>query len=1045
MDKMPNNNNKLSSIQKDIINVRKKHNELESSILSQLENNNHSLNQFMKTLKTISYNQNVLENKLEDLMKNQMNTDILVNNINKRLNMISNLINTLNLSNKDINLLSSNNISDTTSTHKNNFNIVNGLDSSKKRGPGRPRKDQTKYINNNNNNNNSSSSMKNLHNNEVSSVKGSLPKDNIKISKSKRYFIDPMDSNDSSKSPLHSNESFLNNKSKDDTLVSTRRIKTRGRIRNYTEEEEEEEKAKDNYDDDESNIVNNEEEEEEEDIKENNKNRTNSNTTKQKAKTTRKRKNRNEDKQILIKQDTEFSVPQKRKRGRPPKLRTVETVILSASSKPNKKNSNADKQSPLSQQQKFNDNDTNNIDNTTMVDQTISNISTSNDNNPTFKDLIDENRNDEDNSKLKTILTNKITTANNNNGNSPISTQMTKRIPFKPDNENEKNTINKNEHDEYTNDKLSQENEEQQRKLDRLRDSREKMLTSLKYNDRARAKSFMESNKELLMALKLEERRKRLSSNYEHTLPVSNKQTKSEQNDNNDKQMKNETNDLKPMNKDQSNESNLSNIEKMQEVTTKKNKSKMNDKQDSNDTTTKIDEEKSYSDFSEESISNIANQKLVDDSTDHTLFDEKKTDLSNLLNSDADFSKDKSETENITATKPNLQSKLIETQIKTSNKKPLTSDTALKSNTEDVEINHAYNLRTKRKLTGSNIAVFSNTTEESSIDHTTKKARTSTSNNLKENKNNVDLEKYNVVNKTKNDVKDMEIDTSLDTRSVSDDSISDDAPLHEPIELVCKNGFFYNKGSDEPITSGVYLKYKFKGKEKDLLAKKSDIYENGKCENYTSISMGSTNKYDKTSVHILQNVVEQETEFAYRVLSKTTLTESYVNSLEYFIMEFRWENKLVGLGLKLSESKRTWQRRKALFTLFDFWRDQSIEKRNFPNFTMLHAIKEMENYRIFINRSVSWFYNHITLLKMILYDLCDNVDTQWRDWMFPKDKPLPVIGGYDEATKSVITAENINAILDKALVFDLLDDGTENNEIKQSQVVAPKVKASHEI
>ena len=64
--------------------------------------------------------------------------------------------------------------------------------------------------------------------------------------------------------------------------------------------------------------------------------------------------------------------------------------------------------------------------------------------------------------------------------------------------------------------------------------------------------------------------------------------------------------------------------------------------------------------------------------------------------------------------------------------------------------------------------------------------------------------------------------------------------------------------------------------------------------------------------------------------------------------------------------------------------------------------------------------------------------------MFPKDKPLPVIGGYDEATKSVITVENINAILDKALVFDVLDDGTENNEIKQSQVIAPHVKSSQD-
>ena len=105
-------------------------------------------------------------------------------------------------------------------------------------------------------------------------------------------------------------------------------------------------------------------------------------------------------------------------------------------------------------------------------------------------------------------------------------------------------------------------------------------------------------------------------------------------------------------------------------------------------------------------------------------------------------------------------------------------------------------------------------------------------------------------------------------------------------------------------------------------------------------------------------------------------------------------------------------------------------------FSILHAVKEMENYRIFINRSASWFYNHITLLKMILYDLCDNTDTQWREWMFPKNCKLPVIDGHT-ADGELITAYNINRIIDNMLTFDFLGDGSANVDVKFSKVVAP--------
>lgn len=240
--------------------------------------------------------------------------------------------------------------------------------------------------------------------------------------------------------------------------------------------------------------------------------------------------------------------------------------------------------------------------------------------------------------------------------------------------------------------------------------------------------------------------------------------------------------------------------------------------------------------------------------------------------------------------------------------------------------------------------------------------------------------------------------------------------MASPVELIYRDSYFYLRSDpSKPITVGTYLELKFRNKEEELI--KLTLGE----EDYAELT-----KQDRINAYFLKPEIDIETEFACQVLSNVTLTEKYVNSLEYFLMEFRWENRLVSLGLKLRESKRTWQRRKALFALFEFWRDKSKEKRGFPNFSILHAVKEMENYRVFINRSVSWFYNHITLLKMILFDLCDNTDTQWREWMFPKDSSLPT--GADEG----ISKENINGVIDEMLTLDFLEDGTENMETKSS-------------
>lgn len=953
----------LSSINEEVSNVRKQYSELESILGTQLKSNNASLAEFLKTLRIISHNQEVLENKLEDAMKNQMNTDILVNNMNQRLNFLSDLLNSKSWKKPQSSKQNNNNFSVSkdgsnkmVTSEYNNINnrysnIENGNGTYSRRGPGRPRKDSSRFINND------FKSLESSHTNELSSVNISLPTGTVQVSKSKRYFIDPTDSNNPSMSPALPT-----------STSSDRKSRSRGRPKRYDDDDD------DDDDDSDNNSENSNEAESD---------HSDSDTNQVSTPSKRKERNQKKIKSKVKTEETGTIERQQKRRGRPPKLRTVDTVITNSSN--TRTNTNGSDQSQhlsipsVPDIIKF-EKDSSVIDDESQQD---------------FK-VLDNNEEKNDSKRTSSVK----------DHNNKINIPITKTFLYRKQSDQAKDHSSKDKHiDENNFDKQPLEDKKQQMKLDKLRDSREKMLTSLKYNDRARAKSFMDSNKELLMALKLEEKRKRLSSNYEYTLPFPGKDEEGENN-----QAKDED---KPA--------------------------------------------KEAEPLSKEMITDLVQNNFTEGSDDMVHFGEDKTEfLSSLLSSEP-YTKgtsqhlsqdDKSEEQAIEQAEAVSPENSNEGDVETegSGESEIEPDDSKKATRErprttKVEVNCPYNLRTKRKLVDPN-SIDDTKTIEPTDREPVKKARSSPPEKISDAEAKLNAKRFltNRYLMLEKDLvrKDKRTENTLDTDSTGDGDVEDGISSNEDIELICKDGFFYSQGSNEPITSGVYLKYKFRAKEQELLGQALCEEEENKLSSSTNV-LGSGSKYDRSNVHFVQTNIEQETEFAFTVLSKTTLTQSYVNSLEYFIMEFRWENKLVAIGLKLRESKRTWQRRKALFTLFDFWRDQSIEKRNFPNYSMLHAIKEMENYRIFINRSVSWFYNHITLLKMILYDLCDNVDTQWRDWMFPKDKPLPVIGGYDEATQSPITVDNINAVLDRALVFDLLDDGTLNNGIKQSQVVAPKV------
>ncbi|CCF60575.1 hypothetical protein KAFR_0K02210 [Kazachstania africana CBS 2517] len=843
----------LSDLQKDLSKINSDYTELQSLILSKDSITTHSIENLFDSLKIISHNQSVLENKLEDALKNQMNTDLLVNNINDRLNTISTAL----LKNKN---------SHTLSDHT--FDLPTSSSSSNRRGPGRPRKENffsatgNNIINSNNSNHNSN------NNNNIQPLKVSLPTGSVQISKSKRYFVDPL-TNVKSNSPS----------SVDSSVVPS---------------------------------------------------------------------------------SAGNPATSKKRRGRPPKKRTVDTVIKKFSEE-----DEHDSQEHLhSSPSRLEDESDNNA-----VDDEVSETEeeAEDDEEEDGAEEFDEDYNEEgDDTKTDGSRRRRRRRRSNWDKNGREFVITTKET-------SPGGTAHLNK---------------QQRELDKLRDPREKMLVSMKYNDRDKTKSFMESNRKLLMAMKEDERRRRMTSmvydNFHNQDEVGQMRTLD-----------------------------LNTADSQTDLTPSSTNQQQNQTTDSNG-------------IMAESTINQTNIPL--NSTTH-----KKVGLSAILNSDD--SGPTSSNQNTTP-KKRLRSELSSNPM---------DDDLMRAKTKEEQYEELHPLLGPKSEPSDNLGRQLRKKRLLSSSSTTTTALTPTATSA--------LVPTGTASSPPPSRKSSELTLSKDVKPTEYKTYI----FGSPIELLCKGGFFYNRDEPNiPITTGTYLDFKFKAKEEELLeSNRSRLQQNKTSDNddtvnsnffglgdkkkpYAHISNPNSNlnKHERNNAHYLKQDIAEETALTCRILRKTILTEKYVNSLEYFLMEFEWENKLVELGLKLRESKRTWQRRKALFTLFEFWRDQSREKRGFKNFTILHSVKEMENYRIFINRSVSWFYNHITLLKMILYDLCDNIDSQWREWMFPRDSTLPYLGQESEDGASV-SEDNINEAIDNMLMFDFLDNGSLNNQIKSSKVVVP--------
>ena len=152
----------------------------------------------------------------------------------------------------------------------------------------------------------------------------------------------------------------------------------------------------------------------------------------------------------------------------------------------------------------------------------------------------------------------------------------------------------------------------------------------------------------------------------------------------------------------------------------------------------------------------------------------------------------------------------------------------------------------------------------------------------------------------------------------------------------------------------------------------------------------------------------QEGHIAAKIFGRCFMSESYAQSLDFFTVEFMQQYSLALLNLQAAPSAESWRKNKNLFFLLIHWRELSREKRLYRHYTILHAVKELENYRLHSNNTISRLCRSYHEIKQYLTGLCVE-GSLWQPWMYAEGAELPILG------KRGINPGNICQSLDKLL------------------------------
>lgn len=155
------------------------------------------------------------------------------------------------------------------------------------------------------------------------------------------------------------------------------------------------------------------------------------------------------------------------------------------------------------------------------------------------------------------------------------------------------------------------------------------------------------------------------------------------------------------------------------------------------------------------------------------------------------------------------------------------------------------------------------------------------------------------------------------------------------------------------------------------------------------------------------HILIDEGDKAMEVLGSNIMTPGYLMTVEYFLGDYLQACHLVEEKLSPGCTTDYWRRCRNLFLLLMYWRQLAREKRGFRRYTMLHAVKEIENFRLHAQPKSYAISEPFFLDKKEQERIASSGKP--REWMYQVEKTLPFIG------QNGITEANINAALDALL------------------------------
>ncbi|CCC71466.1 hypothetical protein NCAS_0H01560 [Naumovozyma castellii] len=209
---------------------------------------------------------------------------------------------------------------------------------------------------------------------------------------------------------------------------------------------------------------------------------------------------------------------------------------------------------------------------------------------------------------------------------------------------------------------------------------------------------------------------------------------------------------------------------------------------------------------------------------------------------------------------------------------------------------------------------------------------------------------------------------------------------------------------EEPESLGPPERYLYKFDGKNYVNKKSGlVVSTGEFIRAHYEWLGKTSassNHSDTNLGPLEidDLIRVESQFAAKILGKPPMSKHYLHTFEFFFMEFLWEESLIDKGLEVEDSDANVKFHRLLYELVVFWRNYSRKERRIPNFTMLHAVKELECFRIYIKKSVAWLYQHTKEVKPLLLATRKRSEEKDVEWGFPDWKQVPSLemDGIDE-------------------------------------------------